>query len=94
MNADQSGKTMQLFSQNKTNNNLLEATNGGILQFTDAAYTQGGSGQIVADVGSRVRFGNMGVTGGVIRSVGTGFCELYGSSTFDSNTISRPKPVH
>src|SRR6185295_15279495 len=74
--------------QAKTNNSLMTATSGGIMQFADAPYTQGANGQIVADVGSRVRFGSIGLTSGGGRSVGSGFCELYGASTIDSITFS------
>src|SRR6185295_4860069 len=43
VNADQNGKIMQMLSQSKTNNSLMTATNGGILQFSAANYTQGAS---------------------------------------------------
>jgi hypothetical protein len=86
INANVNGRTLELFSYDKTNNALMTATNGGILRFTSGTYTQGALGQIVSNA-STVDFVNVGIAGGAVTNSG-GLMRLLGSSTFTGVLLS------
>lgn len=71
VSANVSGGQIELTASPVTNNNLLEAQNGGQLLLS-ASVTQGASGDIVAGNGSTVRMNNVTVSGGDIITQGTG----------------------
>lgn len=71
VSADVNGATFWLSDQTKTNNNLIRAIGGGILTAT-SGVTQGPAGRIVAETGSTVLFSGNTVSGGELRSNGTG----------------------
>ena len=90
--ADASGKTLQLTSQPKTNNNLITAVNGANLAVTTCAITQAGGTMSAIGAGSTVTLTNAGVTGGTVSASGGGVVNT-NNNTFDSVTLSGPVNV-
>lgn len=72
-------------SSSITNDGVMRASNGGILQLTSGNYTNTG-GTVSALTGSRVEFNGSNLTGGTLTSSGTGELRLTGDSTFNSIT--------
>jgi hypothetical protein len=85
--ADVSGATLQLQSQNKSNSGTMRAINGGTLAITGIGITQSG-GQIVAASGT-VSVTNSTITGGSVTSTGGTF-QAVGTGTFDGVTVAGP----
>ncbi len=81
ISADVNGATFWLSDQTKTNNSLIRATGGGILTAT-SGITQSPAGRIVAENGSTVIFSGNTVSGGELRSVGTGRIHAQSSNHF------------
>ena len=88
--ADQGG--LQLDTHPKTNNNLIQAINGGLVRFSNVTVTndEGGGdpavGTITADAGSTVRFNAATVVGGTLN--GSGAYTLEGRATvFDGSAM-------
>jgi len=80
--ADVPGRTLQLLSTTKTNNNILTATNGATMQISGVAVPQGPSGQIIADGGTVLLIGDT-ITGGTISTLNGGTTRIpSGSGTF------------
>jgi hypothetical protein len=84
INADQNGKVLMLVTQPKTNNNLMTATAGGILDVT-CAVTQPPAGRIRANNGI-VRMYSASVTGGQIGTQSGGLVQIHGTTTLDGVT--------
>lgn len=82
--ADQPERTLLFAQGDKTNNALVKATNGGILDIRNS-FTQGSLGRIVSD-GSLVVFQGATVTGGRLDAAGTGFAQIVASSDFSGLT--------
>ncbi len=87
VNADVNGRTLQLFSAAKSNNNLLTATNGGTLQL-GTTFTQSPSAVIRADAGSFVNLNGATINGGIIESIGSGIVQVIGSSAFNAGAFA------
>lgn len=84
-----SGFSMSLLSNNKTNNNIMQAINGSNLQVTSINIDQGLMGILRADgPGSVVTLQSAGVTGGSLTTVAGGLISVIGSSTLDSVSFS------
>ncbi len=88
--ADVSGRSLQLQDNPKTNNSVFKAMNGGILGIVNCAITQGASGIVRAD-GGEVHLSNMGLTGGELQSMNGGLTRITaGSATLENVTVSGP----
>ncbi|MDX2148253.1 MAG: hypothetical protein SFZ23_12095 [Planctomycetota bacterium] len=85
--ADASGRRLELLSSPKTNNSLMQATNGGILGI-NAVVSQGAAGRIVAQNASIVQVYGATVNAGRIESAGTGRVEYTATSTLDNVTLT------
>jgi hypothetical protein len=72
INADQNNGRMQVFGVPKTNNALMHATNGGILELVNVTIGNGPGGIIRAEDASRVELQNAVITAGVLESTGSG----------------------
>jgi fibronectin-binding autotransporter adhesin len=94
ISADVSGRVLALVGTNKTNNNVMQATNDGILDIVGIGVTQGGSTSIRATNGL-VRLNNATVTGGRLLATGaTGRFEvLPGTSTLQGVDVVGPMDV-
>jgi fibronectin-binding autotransporter adhesin len=83
------GVLMSLLSNDKTNNNLMEATNGSELLITGITISQGGAGVLRADgVGSQVSLTGTTISGGSVDSINSGEVSVTGSSTVDGVAVS------
>ncbi len=91
--ADQNAKTLQLFSANKANNNVVQAINGGSLSISGITLTQGGAGSVLADGGS-VLLSGMTLTGGALGVSNGGSATVTGSSTFNGVTLTGPLSIN
>jgi hypothetical protein len=86
--ADETGRTLDLTHFNKTNNNLMQATGGGALTITSIGVSQGAAGLIRADgAGSVVNLSNSSVTGGTISNSNGGSVIATGSSALSGATV-------
>ncbi len=93
VNANVASQELLLNFNPKTNNAMMLATGGGILDFGSIAVTQSPSGEIHADgAGSRIDFANTTVTGGQINASGGASVEIF-SATYDGVTVSGPHNV-
>jgi len=72
INADINAERMQITGPAKTNNSLIHATNGGILDLIGTTVNNGPNGVIRAENASRVELQNVTITAGVLESTGTG----------------------
>ncbi len=78
------GLTMSLLTNDKTNNNLMQAINGSNLAITSITISQGLAGVLRADgIGSRVTVTGSTIMGGAISSINGADVSITGSSTFD-----------
>lgn len=84
--ADTFGRTLELLSYGKTNNNEIAAINGGILQVSGITIDQGSLGFFRAFTGSTVSFTNAVVNGGEIRTDAGGATTVGGTSRFNGVT--------
>ena len=77
----------------KTNNAMMMATGGGILDFASIAVSQSPSGEILADGdGSRIDFNGTSITGGQINAVGGASVEVI-NATYNGVSMSGPHNV-
>ncbi|MFA6044422.1 MAG: hypothetical protein WC718_05510, partial [Phycisphaerales bacterium] len=86
--ADVAGRTLQLLTQTKTNNNLMTAVSGANLAITNCSVTNAGTVSAVG-AGSTVNFTNAGLTGGNVAASGGGVVNT-SNHTFDGVTLSGP----
>jgi hypothetical protein len=83
-----SGALMTLMSNDKTNNNIMQAVSSSKLTIANIAISQGVGGLLRADgVGSRVEMTNVTIIGGAVESINGGDVSLSGSSTFDGVSV-------
>jgi fibronectin-binding autotransporter adhesin len=83
------GAMMSLLSNDKTNNNIMQAINGSNLAVSGISISQGIMGLIRADgLGSRVSLSSATITGGMLGSLNDGDVSVSGSSTLDSVSVS------
>jgi len=87
--ADRPGAILQMLSQDKTNNALFRAENGGILQLLGITVDNS-SGVIEARAGSVVNVNSSVISGGTLNSEGSGLCRVSGTSTFTNLTNTAP----
>lgn len=88
VNANVPSQELLLNFNPKTNNAMMMATGGGILDFGSVAVTQSASGEILADgAGSRIDFNGTSVTGGQINASGGASVEIFGA-TYDGVTVT------
>ncbi|MGD0461038.1 MAG: PEP-CTERM sorting domain-containing protein [Tepidisphaeraceae bacterium] len=90
VNANVSGNTLSLQTNNMTNNNLMEATSGANLSVSAITISQGGAGEISAvGANSTVDLSSATVTGGTLTSSSGGIIQtVSGTSTVGSLTNS------
>ncbi|MBX3409659.1 MAG: hypothetical protein KF859_07205 [Phycisphaeraceae bacterium] len=93
VNADTNGKVLELLSQAKTNNSVMRAIGGGILQIAGATLTQSTSGELIAD-GSEVRLSGATVSGGTLLAQNGGAIRVISPSTLGSLTNNAPLLVN
>ncbi|MGE3107162.1 MAG: beta strand repeat-containing protein [Phycisphaerales bacterium] len=89
--ADVAGRTIELVSQNKTNNALLEAVGGATLQISSIMLTQGAGGVISAD-NATVNLASCTIVGGAIQATNGGIVRVVGSSVL-TDVVSVAGPV-
>ncbi|GMU84055.1 MAG: hypothetical protein AMXMBFR47_39250 [Planctomycetota bacterium] len=77
--ADVNGAVLELTDQPKTNNSLIRAINGGVLQVSSIGVTNT-NGEIRAESGSTVNLVSAGVTGGTLNGAGGGLIAAANSS--------------
>jgi len=89
IDADSAGNTLVLNSQPKVNNNLMQATDGGILEIDPITVTNAG-GHILADgAGSAVVFDGATITGGSISAINGAVAEIAsGTTTISDATLA------
>ena len=87
VNANSSGHTLYLQTNNMTNNALFEATGGATLNINGIIVTQGTAGQILAGSNSAVSISNASITGGTLNS-STGSTISLTSCTLTNTTIA------
>jgi len=80
ISADVSGRALALTSAAKTNRNLMQAMNGGILRIESGAITQDPGATIFADGGIVQLANNADVTGGILDTANGGVVEAYNAS--------------
>ena len=83
--ANQSVPLNVILSQGVTNENLFRATNGAELNLIGGVLTNVG-GTIEAQTNSVVNMNGADVIGGLIRTEGTGFIDIFGATRFNSST--------
>ncbi|MGH7245028.1 MAG: hypothetical protein ACREJD_16555 [Phycisphaerales bacterium] len=86
--ANMAGRTLELTSQNKTNNNEIAATNGGILVTTPITVNQSSGGLFRAFTGSTVQFNGSTINGGAVQTDAGGATLTNGTTTFNGLTTS------
>jgi hypothetical protein len=84
--ADQTGRILDLISQNKTNTGMMRATNGATLRVSSITVTNTG-GQMVAD-NATLHLSAGGVVGGTVSSINGGATLVTGTSTMTDVTLS------
>jgi len=83
-----SGSSMSLLTNDKTNNSIMESINGSNLFITGITVPQGLAGVIRSDgVGSLVTVSGSTIMGGTIRSLNGGDVSVSGSSTIDGVSV-------
>ncbi len=80
ISADVDGRVLYLSSAAKTNRNLMQATNNGILRIGSGAVTQAPGATILADGGIVQLDNSSDVTGGTFATANGGVVEVYASS--------------
>ncbi|MCA9278006.1 MAG: hypothetical protein H6815_04370 [Phycisphaeraceae bacterium] len=90
VNADTgAGTTLFMIEQPKTNNGLMTASNGGVLQVNGIALTQSSGGVSASSDDSHVQFLNATVSGGTIDGAGTnGSVQYLGTDLLDGVTLT------
>jgi fibronectin-binding autotransporter adhesin len=86
VNADQNGKILRLASQPKSNNALLTATGGGVLDVA-STVNNGPSGRIDANAGV-VQFASATINNGTINTLAGGATRITATSTFSNVTTT------
>jgi hypothetical protein len=81
VNANVSGQAITLVTSNMTNNNLMEATGGGVLAISGITLTQGIGAQLSAAGGTVELVAGATVSGGTLNSSSGGVIEATSSST-------------
>ncbi len=89
--ANVNGRTLDLLSLPKSNNSIMRAENGGTLQISGVAVTQGPMGRIEAITGGQVSLVNMTVNGRIDSSGGG--AAISGTTTFSGVELSGPLNV-
>lgn len=83
-----SGSSMSLLANDKSNNSIMESINGSNLIITGISVPQGPTGVIRSDgVGSRVTVTGSTISGGSIRSMNGADVSISGSSTIDGVSV-------
>jgi len=84
INANSNGNTLSIQGTgNVTNNNVLEATNGGTLNIELSNPLNNGSGTILASDPSTVDITNSTIQGGTLTTTGGGVIQMVGTSRLD-----------
>jgi hypothetical protein len=84
IDANFSGGEMLVISLDKTNNAIMRATSGGIMDISGITLTQSASGDLLADgAGSQVEITGSTIINGDVMSSNGGVIEILGSSLFD-----------
>ena len=90
INADVATQTLSLGAV--ANNNLLEATNGGILQL-NGNITQSAAGQLLAADNSVIQFNNSNISGGILSASGSGSFQAAASSNSTVANLTNNAPI-
>ena len=89
VNANVSGQPLNIVTNDKVNNSLFTATNGGVLNITDGrTIDQTGGGKILADTGTVVIQNGARINGGELDSNPTGALDINGTSYYKNVTNS------
>jgi fibronectin-binding autotransporter adhesin len=88
VNANVSSQALNLQTSAMTNNATFEATNGATLSINSITVTQGTAGVVSAGAASAVNLVNSTISGGTLKSTGSGVIQATGTttSTIDSLT--------
>jgi hypothetical protein len=94
ISADVSGQILQLWQGTKTNNGLMQATGGGVLQINGDTINQTGGGLLRADGGTVGIINGTSIVGGTVQAINGGLIHLYaGNATLNGATLSGPLDV-
>ena len=88
VNADQAGKVLQIASNTKTNNGLMQATGGGIFEASATTVNNGASGQITTTGASTISLVNSVVNNGAIAAPTPGLMVISGTTTMNGVVFS------
>ncbi len=90
VSADVNAQELFLNTLAKVNNDLMQAVDGGVLDFGGVGVSQAPSAQILADgPGSRIDFNSTAITGGQIHAINSARVDI-NSAAFSGVTISGP----
>ncbi|MBC7773051.1 MAG: hypothetical protein H7210_11185, partial [Pyrinomonadaceae bacterium] len=81
--ADRDGLVLELTGNDKTNNSILAAIDGGILQISGIQLLQGPAGRLTAN-DATMNFSIADIVGGMIETINGGLAQVTGTSTFSS----------
>lgn len=94
ISADVAGQTLEMTSQDKTNESEIRAINGSALDLQAFTLIQTPSASITADgPGSGVRLSGVGITGGVLRAEGGGLITVRANSSVADLTLEGPAVI-
>ena len=89
---------LQLTTNDKTNNNIMQGTNGGILKFDNIMVNQTANGRIIGDGGIVRLNGGVTITGSSLESINDGYIETIrasaGWNAFENLTITSGTQVN
>ena len=93
--SDFSGYRLELLSNNKTNNALIRATGGGIIEINGITVSNSASGVIHADDASLIDFpvGAHSVSGGVLSTAGSGSVQVSASAVVTLDQVDSSATV-
>ena len=83
---DAAGGTITFDGGSLANGNVLEATDGGVLQLVNVIVTNSGTGELIVDAVSGLVLNNAAVMGGIIENAG--LVVVFGSSVLHGDTVT------
>ncbi|HEX4053719.1 MAG TPA: PEP-CTERM sorting domain-containing protein [Tepidisphaeraceae bacterium] len=88
VNANLTSKDLNLLTNNMTNNSVMEATNGGILNIGAITITQGAAGSITAAANSTVDLTGSTINDGTLTSSGGGIIQTVSGDTSTIGSVT------
>ena len=88
VNANVTSNDLYLLTNNMTNNSVMEATNGGILNIDAITITQSAAGSITAAANSTVDFTGSTINDGTLTSSGGGIIQTVSGDTSTIGSVT------